>query len=191
MSGDLWWRLSRGEVGADNKTKSFVFYPTEDEILNRRFSIQYNAGSDTYVRGSTRTAGFAELTFISRNMYRKVEEDWRMAYLARVSGTGDAEIAWKFDCSGSELKISRVRTSSPRATFHSGTVIASVQVDNEVQTQNVTENFVLELSRLATSIVFKVILQGGDRENALQHAQIFREWLDGPLEPFVFEIALV
>ena len=187
MSGDLWWRLSRGEVGADHKTKSFVFKPTEDEILNRRFFIQYNAGSDTYVRGNTRTAGFAELAFISRNMYRKVETDWRMAYLARVSGTGNAEIAWKFDCSGSELKISRVHISSPRATFHSGTAIASVQVDNEVPTQNVTENFVLELSRLATSITFKIILQGGDGENAWQHAQIFRESLDGPFQPFVLK----
>lgn len=37
------------------------------------------------------------MTYKYKNIQRKVENDWKMCYLARTEGSNDAFVEWKFE----------------------------------------------------------------------------------------------
>lgn len=67
--------------------------------------------------------------YLSTNIFRKVEKDWKMAYLARTEDAHFASISWNFDFSDSDSKIKHVTLVCSTTTFENGQI--SVQILDE------------------------------------------------------------
>ena len=84
-SGDLNWRRSRGELGSAHR-QPVVWVPSEQEISTGEFRLEYSAGLDHYVRRSNNDVveKWSSGVFQAESVFRKCENDWKMAYLART-----------------------------------------------------------------------------------------------------------
>lgn len=81
-----------------------MFEVTGDE-LRSGFVLRYNTANDCYVRGSEKKSGWDAMVHKYKNIQRKVENDWKMCYLARTEGSDDAFIEWRFDITGRDKQI--------------------------------------------------------------------------------------
>ena len=85
-SGDLNWRTSRGEMG-NSHFIPIVWTPSEHEINNGEFSLEYSTSLDQYIRRSDGNKTYQKWSsgvFQAESVFRKVEQDWKMSYLARL-----------------------------------------------------------------------------------------------------------
>lgn len=113
------------------------------------------------------------------NVTRKVENDWKMAYICRNKDSKSADFSWKF--SFGDQKVKRVHVSLGEfATYASGRGMATV-CGGDLCTM-LEKNNEVELSELcgAEYIELSINLRGGDGDVAWQHAQLFRTSLDKP-----------
>ncbi|XP_053965850.1 peptide-N(4)-(N-acetyl-beta-glucosaminyl)asparagine amidase [Anastrepha ludens] len=186
-SGSLAWRQSRGEHTFNN---IFVFTPTAEEIGAKQFNMRYSCAKDIYERylkvGSADTKIIQEYKtwqsaqFSSRNIFRKVERDWKMAYLVREEDAEQGEIVWKFDFSKAGLKIKSYNLRFERKTFGEGQIEVTVIADNG------DANIVG-----ASAFQIKAVLSGGKGDVAWQHAQLFRQSLNQAESLFDLQIEFI
>ncbi|XP_074650737.1 peptide-N(4)-(N-acetyl-beta-glucosaminyl)asparagine amidase-like [Tubulanus polymorphus] len=178
QSGSLEWRLSRDEMGSSSKFEKFTFSLTDNEKSAKSFHITYNCAKDVYTRlsdnGNT-IMPWKSCAFEVENVIRKVENDWKMVYLARKEGSNTATISWKFDFSGSGLRADQIKIKVSSTTYESGKVTwvlcggdscIAVKPDEEVVTSNLKGSETLTLTAR---------LSGGNGNNAFQHTQLFRQ----------------
>ena len=110
-SGDVTWRQARGELGMTQQPeqKSMIWTPSEIEMNNGEFCLEYryqrictriglcnltplnlivySASLDKYIRrsdGDTTIDKWQNGVFEAESVFRKTENDWKMAYLARL-----------------------------------------------------------------------------------------------------------
>lgn len=124
-SGSLAWRLARGEIDNSPEQSGYVFRLTPHEADRMYFSVKYSCADDKYVRNSgkhTETPSWASCVFSHSNVFRKVESDWKMVYLARTQGSAAGRVTWKFDFAGLDLVISNLRLRLHSETFETGKV---------------------------------------------------------------------
>ncbi|PAV80398.1 hypothetical protein WR25_03563, partial [Diploscapter pachys] len=209
-TGSEEWRRARGELGeqvgcstncattlltpeqeaeramAEVKIEpKFVFTPTEEEITNGSFKIEYSVVKDEYKRGTDVKKDFSSWVYEAKNMQRKVEADWKMAYLCRNEGTNDAEIMWSIDLS--QVKAKQVKISMKGCEkFESGSVDAMVCSGDMCMIVRKGELIFDDVPQAVVKIT--VNLSGGEGENAFQHAQLFRSKLDDQAPQLVVEI---
>ena len=181
QSGSLAWRLARGETR--QARAGFVFRPTEQELRQRRLEWSYSAVRDRYARGAASAAGWDSCVFSAQSVQRKVERDWRQAYLCRTEGAAAGSVSWRLELADSGLAVERLRVRHPAAQFGSGRVrwtlkFAGTGVD---LSGDETENVSLPTGCDTVTLVAR--LEGGEGDNAFQQAQLCRAPLDGPDAP--------
>ncbi|KAJ8304846.1 hypothetical protein KUTeg_018429 [Tegillarca granosa] len=176
-TGSLEWRIARGEVGAipvdTTQSQPFVFKLTDSEKQNKLFHIKYNCASDEYVlvsAGEEKKSGYASCTNKTQNLFRKVEHDWNMVYLARTEGSPTAAVTWKFDFTG--LKIERIELCISSSIYENGNV--SWRLCSKDQCVNQKYKLVTDLQG-SEEMTLTATLTGGKGHVAWQHTQLFRQ----------------
>ncbi|KAJ6666463.1 hypothetical protein lerEdw1_020186 [Lerista edwardsae] len=123
ISGSLAWRVARGEI--DFKSKEVIFIPTGQEKASKRLHLRYNIVEDCYRRISNndeKINGWEKGVWKMESIWRKVETDWKIVYLARKEGSLSGYICWKFECGSVGLKIDNISVRTSSQTFQSGRV---------------------------------------------------------------------
>ena len=124
QTGSLAWRLARGELGQVTTDTQWVWEPSEAELEAGVMSLEYSVVEDVYRTRAGAREGFMSGLWSGRNLARKVETDWNMAYIARVEGTeakdrGEAE--WRLRLPPS-VTVDRLELFVDSTTFQSGAV---------------------------------------------------------------------
>ncbi|XP_023200206.1 peptide-N(4)-(N-acetyl-beta-glucosaminyl)asparagine amidase isoform X2 [Xiphophorus maculatus] len=182
-SGSLAWRMARGETrAADKKTEAFVFTPTDEEKKARLFHVRYSAPKDQYCRVSSSSEiipNWDQCVWTKESVFRKVENDWKMVYIARTEGSTVGRISWKFDFASAGLKIHSVSVMANSKTFQSGKVCWSLQ-SGQMTTEFSGDGRLQSFSSLSASseLIVAAELSGGDGETSWQHSQLFRQGLN-------------
>ncbi|KAG9476142.1 hypothetical protein GDO78_002955 [Eleutherodactylus coqui] len=178
VSGSLAWRVARGESGL--KAKSFVFVPTEKEKTDKRFHLQYNIVDDRYTRvlNDEEISGWENGVYMTESVCRKVEDDWKMVYLARTEGTSSAKIGWKFDCASVGLSIESIHVRSSSQTFHSGKINWKLR-SPETQVEVISDKNLHTYTEFgnASEVILEADLCDVEGNTEWQHTQLFRESL--------------
>ncbi|CAN2389743.1 domain present in PNGases and other hypothetical proteins [Pristimantis euphronides] len=179
VSGSIAWRMARGENGL--QTKSFVFVPTEKEKANKRFHLQYNIVNDRYIRVSDNnevTDGWENGVWMAESVCRKVENDWKMVYLARMEGASSAKIGWKFECASVGLSVESISVRSSSQTFNNGKINWKLRsLDTQVEVISDKDLYTYTEFENASEVLLEADLCGGEGNAAWQHTQLFRESL--------------
>ncbi|XP_033856060.2 peptide-N(4)-(N-acetyl-beta-glucosaminyl)asparagine amidase isoform X1 [Acipenser ruthenus] len=194
-SGSLIWRVTRGETPSQQLNKGFVFIPSENEKTQKSFHLQYNIAKDHYIRVSNNQeelSGWEKGTWKTESVFRKLETDWQMVYIARTEGSSSAKISWKFVCGSVGLKIKTVSIRASSETFQTGKVRWKLNSDKESvelsgdKTLHSFQNFTG-----VTELVLEAELTGGEGDASWQHTQLFRQSLKDQEEyPLEIIIAL-
>uniref|UniRef100_T1IJ72 Peptide-N(4)-(N-acetyl-beta-glucosaminyl)asparagine amidase n=1 Tax=Strigamia maritima TaxID=126957 RepID=T1IJ72_STRMM len=191
VSGSLAWRSERGEMGVV-KREDFVFRLTRKEIESKRFSVAYLSNVDKYVRisdGGSEAGVWSSQVFEYRNVFRKVENDWKMSYLAR-EGVDEGFVEWKFDFSSSGLKIDCIKIFFRVDMFESGVIVRKLLSDKRCVEFEKDGNCLRTRDfKGETIFTLHVDMSGGEGKLAWQHTQLFRQPLGGGKDmKYPFEI---
>ncbi|XP_046536427.1 peptide-N(4)-(N-acetyl-beta-glucosaminyl)asparagine amidase isoform X1 [Equus quagga] len=180
ISGSVAWRVARGEMGLERKEN--VFIPSENEKISKELHLCYNIVKDQYVRVSNNNqtiSGWESGVWKMESIFRKVETDWNMVYLARKEGSSYAYISWKFECGSVGLKVDGISIRTSSHTFQTGTVQWKLRSDTaHVElTGDKTLRSYHDFSG-ASEVILEAELSRGDGVLAWQHTQLFRQSLN-------------
>ncbi|TDH04368.1 hypothetical protein EPR50_G00152750 [Perca flavescens] len=197
-SGSLAWRTARGETreadtGTSTQAAGYVFTPTEKEKSDSLLHVCYNAAKDQYCRVSNNSEvipSWDQCVWRKESVFRKVEDDWQMVYIARTEGSSMGKISWKFDFAPAGMKIKSVSIMASSQTFHSGKVCWHLQA-GQITTEFSGDGKMQSFQNLSGSSEFTVVagLRGGEEETSWQHSQLFRQSLK-ETEESSFEILI-
>jgi len=119
---------------------------------------------------------------MSENIFRKVEHDWKIVYLARNEGTNAAFITWKFDFSLAKQKINTISLKLQTKTYETGSILVKYFDKDNKQLQSMDD------VRGLDQFLVRVELSGGKGDIQWQHTQLFRQTLDS--KEFLFDLAI-
>nr|KAF6335546.1 N-glycanase 1 [Pipistrellus kuhlii] len=180
ISGSVAWRVARGEMGLEKK-EAMLFIPSENEKISKQLHLCYNIVKDHYVRVSNNnqiTSGWENGVWKMESIFRKVETDWNMVYLARKEGSSHAQISWKFECGSVGLKLDSITVRTSSQTFQTGTIQWKLRSDTaqvELSGDKILRSY-HDFSG-ATEVILEAELSRGDGDVAWQHTQLFRQSL--------------
>ncbi|TKR96247.1 hypothetical protein L596_010296 [Steinernema carpocapsae] len=181
VSGSAAWTRQRGEDGGVKPGFApFEIRPTEDDVTNKMFTLTYSVTADSYANDNSQgsSKGFASQAFKVDGVFRKVEIDWKVAYLCREEGRESGEIAWRIDLKG--LPVADVEIDlSGMTTFENGRIQAIACCgDFCVRIPTETGRAVLQDVGNVDHVDISVTFEAGSGKLAWQHAQLFRKKLD-------------
>ncbi|VDO38030.1 unnamed protein product [Onchocerca flexuosa] len=102
-TGSEEWKKQRGETGSGKLTKRLLV-PTEKEISEKMFSLEYDCAKDQYRRGVDLIKGWESLVSKQKNVCRVVDQANNVAYICCQEGKTSGEIWWSFDFDGHLVK---------------------------------------------------------------------------------------
>lgn len=159
---------------------------------SKHFELRYFSAKDEYVtigNGDSileRKIGWNNgIKAVEGGIFRKIETDWKMAYLARSPDQTIGRITWSVEVANPEVAIKLVRIRATSATFHGATVKWKItgshdvpQKDDIVLAIENCENFETDELDGVSRISLSAELVGGENQQAWQHAQLFRQSLN-------------
>uniref|UniRef100_A0A8C0P2X6 Peptide-N(4)-(N-acetyl-beta-glucosaminyl)asparagine amidase n=2 Tax=Canis lupus familiaris TaxID=9615 RepID=A0A8C0P2X6_CANLF len=180
ISGSVAWRVARGEMGLERKETLFI--PSENEKILKQLHLCYNIVKDRYVRVSNNNqtiSGWENGVWKMESIFRKVEADWNMVYLARREGSSYAYISWKFKCASVGLKVDNVSIRTSSQTFQTGTIQWKLRSET-AQVELLGDKTLRSYHDFsgATEVILEAELSRGDGVVAWQHTQLFRQSLN-------------
>lgn len=186
-SGSLAWRLARGEIVQANMEKNYIWDVSKN---GQTFELRYNIVKDVYhvVHNDgailKQKSGWQEgLNTTDGGIFRKVENDWKMVYLARSPQAQSGCVKWTFKVANSELYLETLNLKTRSEVFHGANVSWKIEAtfsDDKVIVIPISDctSFYTEEARKAVKLDIIVTLSGGQGELAWQHAQLFRQSLE-------------
>ncbi|XP_032018160.1 peptide-N(4)-(N-acetyl-beta-glucosaminyl)asparagine amidase isoform X2 [Hylobates moloch] len=168
--------------GLNKQRKETLFIPCENEKISKQLHLCYNIVKDRYVRVSNNNqtiSGWENGVWKMESIFRKVETDWHMVYLARKEGSSFAYISWKFECGSVGLKVDSISIRTSSQTFQTGTIEWKLRSDTarvELTGDNNLHSYA-DFSG-ATEVILEAELSRGDGDVAWQHTQLFRQSLN-------------
>ncbi|XP_008949878.2 peptide-N(4)-(N-acetyl-beta-glucosaminyl)asparagine amidase isoform X2 [Pan paniscus] len=168
--------------GLNKQRKETSFIPCENEKISKQLHLCYNIVKDRYVRVSNNNqtiSGWENGVWKMESIFRKVETDWHMVYLARKEGSSFAYISWKFECGSVGLKVDSISIRTSSQTFQTGTIEWKLRSDTarvELTGDNSLHSYA-DFSG-ATEVILEAELSRGDGDVAWQHTQLFRQSLN-------------
>ncbi|XP_017361704.1 peptide-N(4)-(N-acetyl-beta-glucosaminyl)asparagine amidase isoform X2 [Cebus imitator] len=168
--------------GLNKQRKETSFIPSENEKISKQLLLCYNIVKDCYVRVSNNNqtiSGWENGVWKMESIFRKVETDWHMVYLARKEGSSFAYISWKFECGSVGLKVDSISIRTSSQTFQTGTIEWKLRSDTARVELTGDKNLhsYADFSG-ATEVILEAELSGGDGDIAWQHTQLFRQSLN-------------
>lgn len=191
QSGDLDWRLLRGETTDSDGEHQHVWSINPDDPNDKTVTIQYSSSSDVYqmlVNGkkSTEMKHWSSGTFNHSNILMKKELDWKQVYLARQEGGSEGTITWKFQIQSEERRLTTIEVNFLFSTFENGNV--NVKLDSGDLSLEITKEanaFKTSAFAGSSNISLTASLSGGKGDTSWQHAQLFRQPLNDDNYSFV------
>ncbi|XP_064444833.1 peptide-N(4)-(N-acetyl-beta-glucosaminyl)asparagine amidase isoform X2 [Mirounga angustirostris] len=168
--------------GLNKQRKETLFIPSENEKILKQLHLCYNVVKDSYVRVSNNNqtiSGWENGVWKMESIFRKVETDWNMVYLARREGSSYAYISWKFECGSVDLKVDSISIRTSSQTFQTGTIqwkLRSETAQVELSGDKTLHSY-HDFSG-ATEVILEAKLSRGDGGVAWQHTQLFRQSLN-------------
>ncbi|XP_077265699.1 N-glycanase Pngl [Temnothorax americanus] len=189
-SGSLMWRLARGEV-TQAEGKSYVW---DISKYGQTFELRYNVVEDLYhvVRDNAvleRKSGWLEgMNATEGGIFRKVENDWKMVYLARSPQAERGRVKWTFEIANSASRLETFALKATSEVFQGAKVSWEIEAtfdDGRAVVVAVPScaSFRTEEVRGAVRLNVIVTLSGGRGQEAWQHAQLFRRSLNDTEKP--------
>lgn len=182
-SGDLDWRLARGEI----QSKQFIWTPTKTEIVNKRFELKYSTAMDKYIHENCVLEGWQNGVSCYSKLFRKEELDWEKVYLCREENCEKSTIEWQFDFSSSGLVVHNVTLMYTTALFNNGQVEWKL-VGNDVAINlpviNNIQEIIIDQINGSNLVTLNACLFGGSGDLAWQHSQLFRQSINDQDYPF-------
>ncbi|KAM6176445.1 peptide-N(4)-(N-acetyl-beta-glucosaminyl)asparagine amidase isoform 3-T3 [Erethizon dorsatum] len=179
--------------GLNKQRKEILLIPSENEKISKQLYLCYNIVKDHYVRVSSNNqtiSGWENGVWKMESIFRKVETDWNMVYLARKEGSSFAYISWKFECGSVGLKIESISIKTSSQTFQTGTINWKLRSDT-AQVDLTGDKNLRSYHGFsgATEVILEAELSKGDGDVAWQHTQLFRQSLND-LEENCLEIII-
>uniref|UniRef100_A0A1I7RKX9 Peptide-N(4)-(N-acetyl-beta-glucosaminyl)asparagine amidase n=1 Tax=Bursaphelenchus xylophilus TaxID=6326 RepID=A0A1I7RKX9_BURXY len=177
-SGGVAWRLARMEM----KHEPVEINLTEAEKEAKLFVLEYDIVQDAYYRQNNKdevTRGLFSYLKEARNIQRKVEKDWKVAYICRTEDSKNGDLSWRINLDGIKPKLLRINIGKI-AIFHSGKANATLCGGNLCQMIDDDGNLEMTDFEDADHLELSVNFRGGDGEQAFQHSQLFRTSLCEP-----------
>nr|XP_005008353.1 peptide-N(4)-(N-acetyl-beta-glucosaminyl)asparagine amidase isoform X2 [Cavia porcellus] len=179
--------------GLNKQRKEILFIPSENEKISKQLYLCYNIVKDHYVRVSSNNqtiSGWENGVWKMESIFRKVETDWNMVYLARKEGSSFAYISWKFECGSVGLKIESISIKTSSQTFETGTINWKLRSEAAQVALTGDKNLrSYDGFSGATEVILEAELSKGDGDVAWQHTQLFRQSLSD-LEENCLEIII-
>ncbi|KAF9416208.1 hypothetical protein HW555_006367 [Spodoptera exigua] len=181
ISGSKQWRSDRGELSSQSPGHSFEF------TRPGACAVHYHAATDSYrvlIDGEElqNLATWSSGVYEYKNIFRKIEHDWKKVYLAREEGEAVGFVSWRL-AAGAGLQLSALRLRMAAQLYSTGRLTWTLQYDD---LPPVPANFDVDeiqrgvtLDRSCRSLILRVELSGGEGDVAWQHAQLCRQPLDG------------
>lgn len=188
-SGSLAWRLARQETNSNSDSSYTWLIPSNVDSVK----LSYTASRDEYIfldnsSGSKildKKNGWAKGFYkMSGGIYRKVENDWKMVYLARGEGNDSGNIEWMFEILDTKREIDEFIFRSTTAVFNGATIEWKLEVyyrngeKKLLSVVNESDYFKTDKVKGAFKINLSALLSGGKNDLAWQHAQLFRQSLN-------------
>lgn len=187
QSGSAAWRTARGELGLGTAAPAnIVWRLTQEEKDSLTFHLEYDIVKDEYYRPSasncSKIKGWASGVSEASNIFRKVEHDWGMMYLARTEGSSKSSISWELNLDESELTVKSIELDVNSTTFENGRVVWQLCGGNACLLPSPGSTMKSEGLAGSKKVTLTAMLSGGKGNLAWQHTQLMRAKKDKPEE---------
>jgi hypothetical protein len=111
----------KGDFRESEIFSKILFKIVEVKEDSSEFVFTYNCANDTFSLNGEAVSGWATFAHQGGKIFRKVEKDWKMCYLAmEEDSTGGAEVEFKFKLPSKQ--VSSISVTAHSATYENGKV---------------------------------------------------------------------
>ncbi|VDL30913.1 unnamed protein product [Hymenolepis diminuta] len=164
-SGAESWRRTRGEISDSQDAwqgSNYLIKPTPSELKQKCIYLRYSSSLDAYARPYHKevesneeevpsrapnylteifSQGWQSMAMRYKNIFRKVEKDWKMVYIARKQGSEsykEGVIEWVIDLTGTDCCVKDVTLFATMAVFEDRSKVAIEVTDDKEKSKKLT-----------------------------------------------------